>query len=58
MMYIANYSEIIKNNKKRRDNMSEQRDKLFAFYENDKLPRDKRYSYFGNNFGTVSGFSE
>lgn len=33
-------------------------DKLFVFYENDKLPRDKRYSYFGNNFGTVSGFSQ
>lgn len=58
-MYIANYSETIKDNKKRRDNMSLQHgDKLFVFYENDKLPRDKRYSYFGNNFGTVSGFSQ
>lgn len=33
-------------------------DKLFAFYDNDKIQLDKRYSYFGNHFGTVEGFSQ
>lgn len=33
-------------------------DKLFVFYENDKIPRRGRYSYFGNHFGTVDGISQ
>ena len=33
-------------------------DKLFTFYDNDKIQFDKRYSYFGNHFGTVEGFSK
>lgn len=33
-------------------------DKLFVFYEADKIPRHGRYSYFGNHFGTVDGFSQ
>lgn len=32
-------------------------DKLFVFYDNDKIPKHGRYSYFGTDFGTVSGFS-
>ena len=33
-------------------------DKLFVFHENNKVQLDKRYSYFGNHFGTVDGFSQ
>lgn len=33
-------------------------DKLFVFYDNDKIPKHGRYSYFGTDFGTVSGFSQ
>ena len=33
-------------------------DKLFVFYDNDKIPKHGRYSYFGTDFGMVSGFRQ
>ena len=33
-------------------------DKLFVFFEKNKIPKKGRYSYFGNHFGTVSGFNQ
>lgn len=33
-------------------------DKLFIYYEDDKIPRHGKYSYFGNDFGTVEGFNQ
>lgn len=33
-------------------------DKLFVFYDRNELPKHGRYSYFGNFFGTVTGFNQ
>ena len=31
-------------------------DKLFVFYDDDKIPNSGRFSYFGNDFGATDGF--
>lgn len=33
-------------------------DKLFVFYDNDNMPQNGRFSYFGANYGTIAGFSQ
>lgn len=33
-------------------------DKLFVFYNNDDIPQNGRFSYFGSDFGTVAGFDQ
>ena len=33
-------------------------EKLFIYYDENKIPKHGRYSYFGNDFGSVTGFNQ